>query len=88
MESIINKNGVEVKVGDYWTMERIYDGVDTSWIMRIENIQVNGLVPVKYVNFKRKGKGLSYSRMVDDFGLMGALRRSTDKEIYYFNIRK
>lgn len=85
----INERGVDVKVGDYWTMHmpanRFFP--EETWIMCITRIQENGLVPVNYVNWKRKGRGKSYSRMLEDFGKLENLKQSTDEEIKYFNKR-
>jgi hypothetical protein len=83
---VLNKHGVEVKSGDFWTMDSPANKYfpDKTWIMRIDYIQENGLVPVDYVNWKKKGKGRSYSRMKDDFGSWLSLRKSTEEEIKYF----
>lgn len=90
MEKFLNKHGVEVVAGDYWVMDCPPNSVrkdDETWIMKIIQIQKNGLVPVHYVNWKRKGVGISESRTVDDFGEMSSLRRATDEEIKYYNRR-
>ncbi|MFO1442937.1 hypothetical protein KDN24_06865 [Bacillus sp. Bva_UNVM-123] len=85
----VNKYGVTVKSGDYWTMHSPANKYfpDNTWIMRIDYIQENGLVPVDYVNWKKKGKGRSYSRMISDFGWLESLKPSTEEEIKYFNKR-
>ena len=90
MNSIVNKKGIEVKVGDYWIMvcpPNMVRRYDETWIMKITNIQDNGLVPVRYVNWKRKGKGMSYSRMISDFGFFSNLRKATINEMKYFDDR-
>ena len=86
----INKHGVGVEVGQYWTMvvpPGEFFVKDESWIMKIVRVQENGLVPVEYVNWKRNGKGTSNSRMLSDFGEMKQLRRATQEEIEYFDKR-
>lgn len=90
MNNIVNKNGIELAVGDYWTMvcpKNTFRKKDESWILKIFAIQPNGLVPVKYVNWKRNGKGFSFSRMVEDFGKISNLRKATEEEIKYFEKR-
>lgn len=85
----INRHDTEVKIGDYWTMHSPANKFfpDSTWIMRIRRIQENDLVPVDYVNWKRKGHGISNSRMLEDFGDMENLKPSTDEEIAYFEKR-
>jgi hypothetical protein len=88
-ETVVNCHGVELKSGDYWTMHSPASKwhPDNTWIMKIAYIQDNGLVPVDYVNWKKKGKGRSYSRMIDQFGSFESLKPSTEEEIKYFNMR-
>lgn len=84
------EQGNLVNVGDYWFMDASSEVIykeKRSWVMRIKTVQSNGLVPVEYVNWKRSGGGVSYSRMKDDFGKLSNLRKATKEEVDYFNKR-
>lgn len=90
MDTYVNRNGVTINTGDYWVMEskpNMFQQGDESWVMKIITVQKNSLVPVQYVNWKRKGHGYSYSRTTDDFGSIANLRPATEEERLYFDKR-
>lgn len=94
LEYGINKYNQTIHIGDILFMPirpNKYFSKDESWVARVNDIGQFG-VTLRYVNWKRKGGGTTYSFGLDDINLLRTddergLRKATKEEVDYFHKR-